>query len=274
VKADLGICLARTDPDVTKRAGLSYVVVDVHVSGVEIRPLGEMTGRSTFNEVGLDGVFVADDAVVGNPGDGWRIATATRTYERITMSQAAALGNDFGALLAAARTAVPAPSAMVRDAIAGVAVDDGALTALRRRVPSRAVSGAMPGTELSVAKLFGAELEQRVEERGLALQDAAGMIDDRDAQRWMFGLLLKRCVTIAGGTSEIRRTLIGERVLGLPRAPRPESSWSGRPSPAARSCDDMEHATESFGDRDAGFGVRRAVPTGDRRLLRQGFRLV
>jgi 3-oxochol-4-en-24-oyl-CoA dehydrogenase len=189
---------------------------------VEIRPLREMTGRTTFNEVGLDGAFVADDAVIGDAGSGWQIATATLSYERITMSEGAALGNDFGELIAATRAG--APSAALRDAIAAVAVEDGAITALRRRILSRAVSGAPPGAEASVAKLFSAELEQRVEERGLALQGAAGMIDDGDAATWIFGFLLKRCVTIAGGTSEIQRTLIGERVLGLPREPPTEGA--------------------------------------------------
>jgi 3-oxochol-4-en-24-oyl-CoA dehydrogenase len=219
-QADLAICLARTDPDAPKRAGLTYFVVDMHAEDVEIRPLREMTGRSTFNEVVLDGVFVADDAVVGDPGDGWRIATATLSYERVTMSRGAALGNDLGALLEATRAATDAPAAVLRDAIAALVVDDGALSALRRRALSRTVSGAPPGTEASVAKLLGAELEQRVEARGLAVQGAAGMIDEGDAQAWVFGLLLKRCVTIAGGTSEIQRTLIGERVLGLPPEPR------------------------------------------------------
>jgi alkylation response protein AidB-like acyl-CoA dehydrogenase len=223
VHADLGICLARTDPEAPKRAGLSYFVVDMHVDGVEIRPLREMTGRSTFNEVALDRVFVADESVVGLPGEGWRIATATLSYERVTMSRGAALGNDLAALLAAARQSGPALSAARRDGIAAAAVDAGALTALRRRMLSRAVAGATPGTEASVAKLFGAQLEQRVEELGLALHDAAGMIDGGDARPWIFGLLLKRCVTIAGGTSEIQRTVIGERVLGLPREPRSAS---------------------------------------------------
>ena len=90
--ADFGICLARSDPDAGKHAGITYFIVDMHAEGIDIRPLRELTGAAMFNEVFFNDVFVPDDAVVGVPGDGWRIGRTTLANERVSMSTGASFG--------------------------------------------------------------------------------------------------------------------------------------------------------------------------------------
>ena len=93
MQADYGICLARSDPDAAKHAGITYFIVDMHAEGIDIRPLRELTGAAMFNEVFFTDVFVPDDAVIGQPGDGWRIGRTTLSNERVSMSSGAAFGN-------------------------------------------------------------------------------------------------------------------------------------------------------------------------------------
>ena len=97
--ADFGICLARTDPDAPKHAGITYFIVDMHAEGIDIRPLRELTGAAMFNEVFFNDVFVPDDAVVGVPGDGWRIGRTTLANERVSMSSGASFGNGVESLI-------------------------------------------------------------------------------------------------------------------------------------------------------------------------------
>ena len=97
--ADFGICLARTDPDAPKHAGITYFIVDMHAEGIDIRPLRELTGAAMFNEVFFNDVFVPDDAVVGAPGDGWRIGRTTLANERVSMSSGASFGNGVESLI-------------------------------------------------------------------------------------------------------------------------------------------------------------------------------
>ena len=104
-EADWAICLARTDPAAPKHRGLTFFLVDMHSAGIEIRPLREITGRAVFNEVFLDEVFVPDDCVVGDCGDGWRIARSTLATERVAMGRGSALGDEVEGLIAAVRSA-------------------------------------------------------------------------------------------------------------------------------------------------------------------------
>ena len=104
-EADWAICLARTDPAAPKHRGLTFFLVDMNSRGIEIRPLREITGRAVFNEVFLDDVFVPDDCVVGEPGDGWRIARSTLATERVAMGRGSALGDAVEGLIGAVRSA-------------------------------------------------------------------------------------------------------------------------------------------------------------------------
>jgi alkylation response protein AidB-like acyl-CoA dehydrogenase len=219
--ADYGICLARSDPDAPKHAGITYFLVDMHTGGLDIRPLRELTGAAMFNEVFLTDVFVPDDAVVGRPGDGWRIGRTTLANERVSMSTGASFGPGVESLVRtmARRTALASP-AWVGE-LGALLVEAQSLALLGQRSTLRALSGVDPGSGSSVRKLLGVEHEQRVQEMGMALYGADGAVLDGKAQRWEEGFLSTRCLTIAGGTSEVQRNVIAERILGQPRDPEP-----------------------------------------------------
>jgi alkylation response protein AidB-like acyl-CoA dehydrogenase len=216
--AHLGLCLARTDPTSPKREGITAFVVDMAADGIDIRPLRELTGQAIFNEVFLADVFVADDAVVGPVGAGWSAARTTLANERVSMGS----GSSFGlglelvlGLLGDLGTADPVDV----DAVGGLLVEAQAIAALGLRLTLRALSSpaAQPGPEASVRKLLGVEHEQRTQELGLAFIGRAAVANDATAAAWLYGFLANRCLSIAGGTSEIQRNVIAERLLGLPR---------------------------------------------------------
>jgi alkylation response protein AidB-like acyl-CoA dehydrogenase len=221
MQADYGICLARSDPDASKHAGITYFIVDMHTEGIDIRPLRELTGAAMFNEVFFTDVFVPDDAVIGQPGGGWRIGRTTLSNERVSMSSGAAFGNGVESLLRTVeRRGVD--GAPVRPAELGhLLVEAQSLAVLSLRSTLRTLSGVDPGSGASVRKLLGVEHEQRVQEMGMALYGADGAVLDGEAQRWEEGFLSTRCLTIAGGTSEVQRNVIAERMLGQPRDPEP-----------------------------------------------------
>ncbi len=224
--AEFGICLARSDPDAAKHAGITYFIVDMHSEGLDIRPLRELTGAAMFNEVFFNDVFVPDDAVVGAPGDGWRIGRTTLANERVSMSSGASFGNGVESLIrtVARRSERGEPSpASLEDRLGHLIAEAQSIALLGHRSTLRTLSGVDPGSGSSVRKLLGVEHEQRVQEMGMALYGADGAVLDGKAQRWEEGFLSTRCLTIAGGTSEVQRNVIAERMLGQPRDPEPGS---------------------------------------------------
>lgn len=223
-KADWGICLARTDPDAAKHAGITYFLVDIRSEGIEIRPLREITGEALFNEVFFTDVFVPEECVVGLVNDGWRLARTTLANERVSMSSGATFGFGIEMILGyLARNEDLRDDEVTLDTIGRLLAEAQSLALLGERTTLRSVSGVDPGPEASVRKLLGAEHEQRVQELGLVLLGAEGATVENDAQIWSRGFLSTRCLTIAGGTSEVQRNVIGERLLGLPRDPEPGS---------------------------------------------------
>jgi alkylation response protein AidB-like acyl-CoA dehydrogenase len=224
--ADYGICLARSDPAAPKHAGITYFVVDMHAEGIDIRPLRELTGAAMFNEVFFNDVFVPDDAVVGVPGDGWRIGRTTLANERVSMSSGASFGNGVESLIRTVATrrerGVATPASLL-DRLGHLIAEAQSVALLGHRATLRTLSGVDPGSGSSVRKLLGVEHEQRVQEMGMALYGADGAVRDGRAQRWEDGFLSTRCLTIAGGTSEVQRNVIAERILGQPRDPEPGS---------------------------------------------------
>jgi alkylation response protein AidB-like acyl-CoA dehydrogenase len=219
--ADFGICLARTDPDVAKHAGITYFIVDMHTEGIDIRPLRELTGAALFNEVFLTDVLVLDDAVVGQPGDGWRIARTTLSNERVSMSSGASFGHGVESLLRNLARLGPDAAPARASELGHLLVEAQSLALLGLRSTLRTLSGVDPGSGASVRKLLGVEHEQRVQEMGMAFYGADGAVLDGEAQRWEEGFLATRCLTIAGGTSEVQRNVIAERMLGQPKDPEP-----------------------------------------------------
>ena len=225
-EAGWGICLARSDGSAPKHKGITYFIVDMSSPGIDIRPLRDLTGRAEFNEVFLDAVFVPDNAVVGAPGDGWRIAWTTLANERVSMSSGSGFGTGVEEVLISlsALGAEMTPNQALR---AGeLLAESQSLTLMGHRATLRALRGLDPGAGASVGKLLGAEHEQRVQEFGLSLAGATGSLRDGEAESWVLGSLVTRCLTIAGGTSEVQRNLIAERLLGQPRDPEPPVATS------------------------------------------------
>ncbi|MBV8463317.1 MAG: acyl-CoA dehydrogenase, partial [Acidimicrobiales bacterium] len=224
-QAQWGICLARTDPDVPKHDGITYFIVDMTTPGLDIRPLRELTGEAMFNEVFLDEVFVPDDCVIGAAGEGWKIARATLANERVSMSSGSSFGIGVESLLRLAERRHEELSSDAFHRVGELLVEAQSISLLAQRSTLRTLAGADPAAITSVRKLLGVEHEQRVQEQGLDFLGPDGVALDSDrARRWAHGFLVTRCLTIAGGTSEIQRNLIAERILGQPREPEPSTS--------------------------------------------------
>jgi alkylation response protein AidB-like acyl-CoA dehydrogenase len=216
-QADWAICLARTDATVAKHRGLSYFLVDMTSPGIDIRPLREMTGRAMFNEVFLDGVVVPEDCLLGQPGDGWRIARSTLAAERTAMGRGSAFGDEVDTLLGQLRAASLDGDPAVLEQVGGLVAGGLAGSLLDLRATLAELGGAEPGQQAAVRKLIGVAHRQAVAEAALTLSGPDGAATDTAAADAVHEFLLTRCLSIAGGTSQILLSLVGERVLGLPR---------------------------------------------------------
>jgi alkylation response protein AidB-like acyl-CoA dehydrogenase len=212
-RADWGICLARTDPDVPQHQGITYFLVDMRSSGIEVRPLREITGEALFNEVFLDDVFVPDECVVAEPGDGWRLARTTLANERVAMASSRLGKSVERAVELAASGLEVAARVRVGRAVALATV----CALLGVRTTLRALDGRGPGPESSVAKLLGVRSRQDSAELVVDLQGDRVALGDPDVRADVWEALNTRCLSIAGGTTQILRNVAGERILGLPR---------------------------------------------------------
>jgi alkylation response protein AidB-like acyl-CoA dehydrogenase len=220
-----GICLARTDPDVPKHKGISYLVVDMQSPGIEVRPLVQLTGDAEFNEVFLDEVFVPDDQLVGALHNGWAVANTTLAHERGTAfpfkeQVVHEVYLDELWQLAAARDELD--DVDIADGLAQSFVDLRVLRLHNWRTLSRLTKGIEPGPESSVTKLAWSDMSQALSARALDVIGAAsplwwGADDNPGVGFWQRQWLWSKAASIAGGTSEVQRTIIGERMLGLPR---------------------------------------------------------
>jgi alkylation response protein AidB-like acyl-CoA dehydrogenase len=211
-----GLATIRTDPDASKHRGITAVVIDLTAPGVTIRPLREITGQSMFNEIFFDEVFVPDDDVVGAPGEGWTVARATLANERVSIGGGRARAGALTAVdLPALRAAhAPGDAGLARE-IGETIAEELAMQLINLRVVERAVAGAEPSVEGNVTKVLTAEHGQRVTELGMRIAGAAAVIGGEPALTFQY--LFQRAMTIAGGTSEVSRNVIAERILGLPR---------------------------------------------------------
>ncbi|MBF6236203.1 acyl-CoA dehydrogenase family protein [Nocardia otitidiscaviarum] len=210
-EATWGICLARTDPAAPKHKGISYFLVEMNSPGLEIRPLVQITGEAKFSEVFLDDVFVPDECLVGQLGNGWKIARSTLSAERVAMG-GKGIGEELEALIAAAPTSGPGAE-LVADRLGGLVSESVAGTLLEARAARKLLSGGDPGPESSVRKLVGVRHRQAVAEFAVELSGVPGALESDVVKEF----LLTRCLSIAGGTEQILLTVAGERILGLPR---------------------------------------------------------
>ncbi|MDI9919017.1 acyl-CoA dehydrogenase family protein, partial [Rhodococcus sp. IEGM 1379] len=201
--------------------GLSYFLIDIKNSGLDIRPLREITGEALFNEVFFDDIFVPDECLVGKPGDGWKLARTTLANERVSLSNDSSLGSGGEALLSLA------------GGLSG-GIDDEQLTVLGKvlcdaqsggllglRTTLRSLSGAQPGAESSVAKLIGVEHIQQVWDLAMEWAGPSSLLSDQSRLSATQMFLSMQSMSIAGGTTNVQLNIIGERILGLPRDPEP-----------------------------------------------------
>jgi alkylation response protein AidB-like acyl-CoA dehydrogenase len=232
--ADFGVLLARTDPDVPKRQGITYFVLDLHQPGVDVRPLRHITGDIDFNEVFLDNALVPDNQRVGEVGDGWKVANATLSGERQMVSGAGSGGVDriggrgIDATIDLARRTGATGDPVVRQELGRLYSEERIRDWTNQRVRAGVKAGRAPGPESSVGKVHQGGLNQRVQLLAVAVLGAAGMAWEGDELRpEVRGMLRSRANTIEGGTTEVNKNVIGERVLGLPREPDPyqRAAW-------------------------------------------------
>jgi alkylation response protein AidB-like acyl-CoA dehydrogenase len=226
--AEWCILVVRSDPDAEKHRGLSFLLVDMHTPGVEVRPLKQITGDPEFNEIFFTDVRVPRESMLGQPGEGWNVAMTTLLHERGTLGFAltAALERQLNNLVRLAKQpamagSVPADDPVVRDEIARAWIDLQALRFTNYRSLTTLAKTGVPGPEGSVAKLHWSETNQRVTKLALSLQGLTSQLDGDGAVWdgfWQYQQLRSRGNTIEAGTSEILRNIIAERVVGLPRS--------------------------------------------------------
>ena len=212
-----GFATVRTDPDAAKHAGISMMVLDMHAEGVEVRPLRQVTGHSHFNEVFFDNVFIPDGDVVGPVNAGWTVARSTLGNERVSIG---GQGGGMGQLpvLALMQEHAPDDVGVARE-VGAVLAEGETVRLLNLRRVARAVAGSEPGAEGNVTKLVGSEIGHKLASLGARIVGSrAAVTAGKDAMVGM-ALLATRGMSIAGGTSEIVRNQIAERILGLPRDP-------------------------------------------------------
>jgi len=220
-----GILLARTGSAESGRAGISYFICPMDSPGIEIRPLVEMTGAHNFNEVFLTDVRLPVANLVGEENDGWRLAKVTLAQERVSLSGEGALwgrGPTHDDLLRVVQQAGGCADPVMRDRLVRTWSEGEILRALRMRALGARVAGRPAGAESSVAKALADDHGKRLMGLAKDMSGAAGMLAGPgpfgvDEPLWHFGFLFSPALTIGGGTSEVQRNIIGERVLGLPR---------------------------------------------------------
>ncbi len=231
--AHFGILLARTETDVPSHAAISYFICPMHAEGVTVRPLVDMTGAHTFNEVFLDEVRIPGANLVGRRGAGWSLAKVTLGNERISLSGSGSLwgmgptATDLVESVREGETVTP----QLRDRLVRLFIDGEILRVLRLRTVSAALAGFEPGPEASVSKALADRHGQQVMGLARDLAGARGMLSGTGPATgpvaagrwpdsiWTTGFLFAPALTIGGGTAEVQRNIIAERTLGMPHDP-------------------------------------------------------
>jgi len=234
--ADMGIALVRTDPAAPPHKGISMLAIPMHAPGVEVRPLRQITGECEFNEVFLDDVAVPVDHLIGPQHEGWRVANTTLANERgasFIWREQVLYERALGELMDEVAAAGVAQDPRVRQELARSWIDVELFRLHNARTLDRLGRGEQIGAESSIVKLFWAEMSRRFSETAVGVLGPSALTA---GSKWARGLLSARANSIMGGTSEIQRTIIGERLLGLPREVRTGvSEGSDRPLSHASS---------------------------------------
>jgi alkylation response protein AidB-like acyl-CoA dehydrogenase len=231
--SDMMFGLIRTEPDASKHAGLSYLLVPMDLPGIEVRPLATMTGESEFNEVFFNEVRVPQSHVVGKRGEGWKIANTTLLHERNMLASSAMLDGVLRSLV----------TLMQRESSNGVrAMDSPVLRDRLLRLQSRVlamkyhgmrmltarIKGEHPGVAALVTKLAGCEVNHQLNALGIDAMGELGTLyegsaRERDGGRWQTGYMFTLGLIIGGGTAQIQKNIISERGLRMPREPKPQA---------------------------------------------------
>jgi len=234
---DFGIVVARTQPDVPKHQGLSMFIVDLSDPAIEVRPLRQISGESGFNEVFFTDLHIPTDWLLGDLNQGWSLAVAMLMFERVSIGAGrGGLGGERVSqnLISLARQLDRAADPRIRQALADLWIRERIKGFIGRRIRDAVAAGRVPGPEGSIAKLNGALLARGIRDVSMELVGPAGQAWEPDGgtgERWATFCLSAAGISIAGGTDEVQRNIIGERVLGLPREPNPfkDTAWEDVP---------------------------------------------
>jgi alkylation response protein AidB-like acyl-CoA dehydrogenase len=227
--ADWMMLLARTDPSVPKHKGLTYFLVDMHSPGITVRPLRQITGDAEFNEVFLENVRVPAENILGAEGQGWQVGLTTLMYERLALGFGLQARFEIatGAVLELARRMSRAgrPAArdpVLRQRLAQLVIDNAVFKYTAKRAITKLLRGEMPGAEASAGKIWWCDRHQGLQDLAQELLGAYGQLTRGspwavDRGNWHYTFLRSRANSIEGGTTEIQRNILAERVLGLPK---------------------------------------------------------
>ncbi len=208
--------VARSDPEAPKHQGLTYFLMDVEQEGVDVRPLRQITGEPEFNELFIEGARVPHANIVGGEGNGWAVAITTLMHERSTLAFGLqiAVKIALGELIDEARASGASADPVVRDRLAQLYIEAEVLRLNALRGLSAIMRTGVPGPEGSLGKWQWAEVNQSLTELAMDLRGPHAVLDD---ERWTYRFLRARANSIEGGTTEILKNIVAERVLGLPR---------------------------------------------------------
>jgi alkylation response protein AidB-like acyl-CoA dehydrogenase len=238
--SDYGILVVRHDPDLEKHKGLTFFFVDMKSPGIEVKPIKQITGGSSFNEVYFTDVEIPDSQRLGEIGDGWKVAITTLMNERLAVGDAG--GPDVGDAFKWAKTQDNLGEPILNDKAARESIADwycetNGLKNTKLRTMSALSKGDTPGPEASITKIVSANKLQDIGNFGMDSMDMAGMLksDDQDIKSFQNAWLGAPGLRIAGGTDEILRNIIAERVLGLPQDPRADKGLAYKDIPSGNS---------------------------------------
>jgi alkylation response protein AidB-like acyl-CoA dehydrogenase len=231
--SDFGEIICRTDADAEKHRGITAFIVDMKAPGVTIKPLKQMNGGATFNEVFFDEVRVPEENVLGDVDQGWSVAITTLMNERVAIGSGGGGGmrSSPSDLIALAQQRGRNRDALVRQKLADIYIRSRIQRFLGLRSLTAASQGRIPGPEGSIGKLAGARLSSALGEIAVELVGAAAVAGADDAYHWHDALLASPAAHIAGGSDEVMKNIIGERVLGLPGEPRVDKGVAWRDVP-------------------------------------------
>jgi alkylation response protein AidB-like acyl-CoA dehydrogenase len=227
--ADWMMLLARTDPDAPKHKGITYFLLDMRLPGITVKPLKQITGDDEFNEVFFDGVRVHESQVLGGVNHGWAVGLTTLMYERLALGFGlqVRLRIALGGLIELARRmdgrgASLTKNPVIRQRIAQLWIETECLKHTGARAITRLLRGEMPGPEASTGKMIWVETHQRLQELAMEIQGPYSQLVRGsewavESGLWQYSFLRSRANSIEGGTTEIQKNIIGERILGLPK---------------------------------------------------------